>query len=59
MTTDDFRFGIWYYNARQLKEYADTNNIPVFLEFSSANCEPCKDFKQNTFNNSNFQSAVK
>lgn len=59
VTTDDFRFGIWYYNARQLKEYADTNNIPVFLEFSSANCEPCKDFKQNTFNNSNFQSAVK
>jgi predicted transcriptional regulator len=59
VTTDDFRFGTWYYNAKQLKEYADTNNIPVFLEFSSANCEPCKDFKQNTFNNASFQSAVK
>lgn len=58
-TTTDFRFGIWYYNAQQLKAYADQHHIPVFLEFSSATCEPCKDFKQNTFNNQDFQTAIK
>lgn len=58
-TVSGFRFGIWYYNAKQLKEYADSNNIPVFLEFSSATCEPCQDFKENTFNNQEFQTAMK
>lgn len=58
-TADDFRFGVWYYNAKQLKAYADKHNIPVFLEFSSATCEPCKDFRENTFNNKEFQNAVR
>ena len=58
-TTNDFRFGIWYYNAKQVKAYADQYHIPVFLEFSSATCEPCKDFKENTFKNKEFQTAIK
>ncbi len=58
-TVSGFRFGTWYYNAKQLKEYADSNNIPVFLEFSSATCEPCRDFKENTFNNQQFQTEMK
>lgn len=59
ITVDDFRYGQWYFNARELKAFADANSIPVFFEFGSKNCGPCDDFAAKVFNNSNFQSLLK
>lgn len=58
-TTDNFKFGIWYYNAKELKAFADKNNLPVLVERSSKGCEPCIDFRINTWSNSEFQNTIK
>lgn len=58
-TTDNFKFGIWYYNARELKAFADANHLPVLVERSSKGCEPCIDFRRNTWRNAAFQDAIK
>ena len=57
-TVDDFRYGQWYYNAKELKQFADENHIPVFLETGSKNCGPCEDFQLNVFNDTRFQSLL-
>lgn len=44
MTKDDFRYSQWYYNAIELRQYADEHHIPVFAEYSSKSCGPCVDF---------------
>lgn len=58
ITIDDFRYGQWYYNAKQLREYADINHLPVFVEFGSKNCGPCETFAAKVFNSSRFQSTL-
>ena len=58
-TTSNFKYGIWYYNIEQLHAFADANNIPLVLEWSSKGCEPCKDFSANTWNNETFQEEIK
>lgn len=57
-TTSNFKVGIWYYNAIQLKAFADQHHLPVLVEWSSAGCEPCVDFRVNTWENENFQNEV-
>lgn len=57
-TTSNFKYGIWYYNLRELKAFADQTNQPLFLEFGAKSCEPCQDFKKNTFCNQEFQKAI-
>ena len=54
-TTSGFKYGIWYHNIKELKAFADDNHLPLLLEFGSKGCDPCKDFKKNTFNNKIFQ----
>lgn len=58
MTADNFKYGIWYYNAKQLKKFADDNHVPVLVEWGAKSCDPCRDFKKNTFSNKTFQSEV-
>lgn len=53
-STSDFKYGIWYGNIRELRAFADENHLPLLLEFGSRGCDPCKDFKKNTFNNQDF-----
>ena len=53
-TVDDFRYGQWYYNAQQLKAFADAHHIPVLIEIGSKNCGPCEDFLADVYNNSTF-----
>jgi len=50
-TDSDFKYGIWYYNAKQLKEFADKNYLPVLVEFGAKSCDPCQDFSRNTYRN--------
>lgn len=57
-TTSNFKYGIWYHNIKELKAFADSNHLPLLLEFGSKGCDPCKDFKKNTFNNSDFQEQI-
>lgn len=57
-TTSNFKYGIWYRNIRELRQFADQTHQPLLLEFGSKGCDPCKDFKINTFNNQDFQDAV-
>lgn len=57
-TTDAFKYGIWYYNIREAKEFADQHNLPLLLEFGSKGCDPCTDFKKSTFNNQEFQEEI-
>ena len=58
-TDSDFKYGIWYYNAKQLKEFADTHNLPVLVEFGAKSCDPCQDFSRNTYRNQTFQEEIK
>lgn len=57
-TVDDFRSGQWYYNARQLRAYADLTHVPVIVEFGSKNCGPCEDFHEQVFLQPSFQQLV-
>lgn len=58
-TVDDFRYGIWYYNAREMKAYADERGLPALFEYSSTACDPCRDFRKSTFDSQEFQSEIK
>lgn len=58
-TVTNFKWGIWYYNARELKPFADKYHIPVFVEYSSAGCRPCKYFKNNVYDDAEFQAWVR
>ena len=58
-TVDDFRYGIWYYNAREMKQYADEHGLPALFEYSSTACDPCRDFRKSTFDSQEFQSEIK
>lgn len=57
-STSNFKYGIWYGNIKQLRAFADENHLPLLLEFGSRGCDPCKDFKKNTFNNQDFQEQI-
>lgn len=57
-TVDDFRYGIWYYNAREMKTYADEHGLPALFEYSSTACDPCRDFRKSTFDSQEFQSEI-
>ncbi len=57
-TKDNFKYGTWYYNAKELREYADKNGIPVLCEYSKDGCSPCMYFKKNVFKNLDFQNWV-
>lgn len=54
VTKTNFKFGTWYGNARELVAAADATGVPVLAEFGSIACDPCIDFRKNTFNNSTF-----
>ena len=58
-TEDGFLPGVWYGNAIKLKEYADANHVPCFVEFSDAGCTPCKEFRSTIYNTPDFQKWVK
>lgn len=58
-TYRNFRYGTWYYNAKELREYADEHGIPVLAGYSSSGCSPCKWFHSNYFNSDVFQTWVK
>ena len=55
-TVKDFKYGIWYYNAKELRKFADDNGIPCFVEYSSAGCPPCEYFRTQIFNTREFQN---
>lgn len=54
ITVDDFRYGQWYSNAQQIREYADKHNLPVLVEFGSSACPPCEQFHANVFSSEVF-----
>lgn len=58
VTKDNFRYGTWYYNAEELRAYADEYGIPVLCEYSKDGCYPCGYFRRNIFKNLEFQSWV-
>jgi hypothetical protein len=53
-TVSDFKTGKWYYNATELKAYADSSRLPVFAEFSDRYCEPCIKFRNEIYERSDF-----
>lgn len=57
-TVNDFKYGQWYGNAKELKEFADKNHVPVMVEIGSEGCPPCNDFNSNIFQDSDFQQYV-
>jgi hypothetical protein len=58
VTTSGFKTGVWYYNASELKQYADDNRIPAFVEFSDYGCTPCTKFRTEIYERSEFQEWV-
>lgn len=59
ITTDDFRFGQWYGNAKELREFAEKHSIPVFLEIGSEyGCSTCNQFDSMIFNTKEFQQKM-
>ena len=54
VTTSGFKTGVWYYNAKELKQYADDNSIPVFVEFSDYGCTPCTKFRTEIYERQEF-----
>lgn len=57
-TVNNFKYGQWYYNAKELREYADKYHLPVFLELGSIKCGPCTDFQTFVFLNPEFQKLM-
>lgn len=57
-TRNNFKYGIWYYNAKELRQFADRYNIPVLIEYSSEGCNPCEHFKNNYYKDVGFQTWV-
>lgn len=58
ITINDFKYGQWYYNAIELKSFADAHEIPVFALLESTACGPCEEFKKVIFNNASFQALM-
>ena len=60
-TTDNFKYGIWYYRIDKLIPYADSHHIPVFIEVGSAKsgCTPCIQFLNSVYKNLQFQQIMK
>lgn len=60
VTVNNFKYGIWYYNAKELVAYADSKNIPIVVEVGSiqSGCTPCIQFDNNVFKNENVQKYV-
>ena len=56
----DFKPGVWYYNAEQLKKFADQNHVPVFVEYSDiGGCTKCKTYESLVYDNKEFQEWVR
>jgi len=58
-TKDNFKYNIWYHNARELKAFADEWHLPVLAEWGARSCDPCRDFMKNTFRKKEFQDELK
>lgn len=54
-TIDNFQVGHWYYNARQLHNYAKNKHIPCLFIYSLLGCGPCAIYQKNIWNNPIFQ----
>lgn len=59
LTVDDFKYGQWYGKAKLLREYADSNYIPVLVIASQGdNYKESMIFNNEVFNDDEFQDAV-
>ena len=58
-TTTNFKYGIWYYNARELKDFADLSCVPVFVQYSSDGCTPCEMWAKRVYADPGFQEWVR
>lgn len=58
-TTSGFKYGTWYENAKNLRTYADSNNVPVFVKLGMDSCAPCQNFDNKIMNNKDFDKWVK
>lgn len=54
-TTTGFRTGTWYYNARELVQWADAQRKPCLVIYSLLGCKPCQVYEQNIWNNPKLQ----
>lgn len=57
-TIDDFKYGQWYGNVRELKQFADVNHIPVMVEIGSEGCPPCQTFNASVYQDDGFQTYI-
>ena len=55
-TTDNFKTGKWYYNARELYNYAIRTHKPVLFIYSLLGCGPCQIYQKNIWENAAFQA---
>ena len=58
-TVDNFKYGTWYGNIKELHEFAKANHIPLVAEWSSAGCDPCIDFRRRVWQNKEFQDKIR
>ena len=58
-TVDNFKYGTWYGNIKELHEFAKANHIPLVAEWSSAGCDPCIDFRRRVWQSKEFQDEVR
>ena len=49
----------WYYNVKEVVEYAKHQNIPVLCFYSYETCTPCQAFKANIYEADDFQDWIK
>lgn len=54
-TTTNFETGKWYYNAKDIVEWADSNNTPVLVIYSLLGCKPCQIYEKMIWSNQNFK----
>ena len=50
--------GKWYYNAKEIKEYADEHGLPLLVLFSLETCTPCQAYKAKVHENVAFQQWI-
>lgn len=55
----DFRYGVWYYNAEELRRFADANAAPVFAAYGPEGCAQYQHYYRNVFCDQDFQREVK
>lgn len=53
--TSNFERGKWYYNAKQIHQYAQANNIPCLFIYSLLGCGPCQVYQTKLWNTPEFQ----